>query len=619
MIVDYEELPSVLDVRAALAVDAPVLHPHFDSYLRLDPPLGTLIERNHPNNYSTHAIFKGERDLQAVFARAHRVFEHEFETPRTYPGFLEPRAATVWIEGGIVHIRTTNKQPFIFRRQFALAVGIAEEDIIVEPAAIGGDFGGKGFTPDEYPCYYLARATGRPVAHVATYTEELRRGPTRHRASLKLRTAIDEHGRLIAHTSDVLYDGGAYAAAKPMASLLPGSSYGSVPYRIPNVRIELRGIYTNTLPAAHVRGPSDFQTFTSWEQHIDLIAQALGADPIAFRLKNVVRDGDALFTGEVMHVPQAVPVLETLDREAGPRLRGPGNGRGISLACNHTGSGDTSLQLELAADGSVTVLAGAVDQGTGAATVACRVIAAILSIAPERVTMRRLNTANATYDAGSGHARVTHIVRRAAQDGAEKLLSQLDALRERDDEPFDVVAQRACVNGAVRVTGTFKTQTGYQVPNDMGFGGIAIDVFVDRETGELSIRNVLLVTDAGTIINPIAHQGQIDGAFIFGLGAALTENVAHDDDGRLTALSLADHKMLCMRDIPPMRTVLIPGPAGDGPFGARGIGELFNIGAAAAILNAVDDAVGVRLALLPIRSEDIYFRLAAAAADLPSG
>jgi CO/xanthine dehydrogenase Mo-binding subunit len=613
VVVEYEQLPAVLDVVAALQPGAPVLHPGLDRYARLSPAPKAAIERHHPNNYTAHAIFKGERDLDAIFARAHRVFDHTFETQRTYAGYIEPRSTVVWLNGRTVHIRSANKTPFLFRKQFAHTAGISENDVIIEPSAIGGDFGGKGLTADEYPCYYLARHTGRPVAHVATYTEELRRGPTRHRASLRLRSAIDENGHFLAHVSAVLYDGGAYAAAKPMATLLPGSAYGSIPYRVPNVRVELRGIYTNTLPAAHVRAPGDQQTFTAWEQHVDLIARELGRDPIAFRLDNAIRDGDTLFTGEVMPRPEAVLVLETLQREAGPKPAGPGMGRGISLACNHTGSGDTALRMRLSADGSILVRTGAVDQGSGVATIVARVVAAALGIAPERVTTRRSSTAEAAFDAGSGHARQSNISGKAALDAAEQLRARLEAVRTDPGETFAELAARACAREPIEVVGTFKTQTGAHVPNDMGFGGCAIDVYVDPETGQLSIRNALLVTNTGQIINPVTHQGQIEGAFIFGLGAALTEGAEVDEDGRVRALSLADYKLMCMRDIPPLRTVLVPGHQADGPFGARGIGELFNIGTIAAVLNAVHDATGVRLRRLPVRSEEIYAALHGAA------
>ena len=605
----YEELTPVLDARAALEAHAPVLHPAWDGYGKLSAHRSAPAPRTHPNVYAQHTITKGNPDIEALFAKAARVFEHDFETPRTHPGFIEPRATVVWIENGVVHIQSPNKTPFMFRRQFAHVAGLAETDVIIEPSAIGGDFGGKGLTADEFPCYYLARATGRPVQHVATYTEEFRRGPTRHRTSLNLRSAVDEYGQFIAHVSTVVYDGGAYAATKPIATLLPGSGYGSVPYRVPNVRVDLRGVYTNTLPAAHVRGPADFQTFTSWEQHVDLIARALGDDPLAFRLKNVIRDGDALFSGEIIDRPMATAVLETLRRECGPAPSGSGNGRGIALTCNHTGSGDSFLRMRLSVDGSIVVSSGAVDQGAGVATVVSRVTAAVLGADPRRVRLQRSNTADALPDGGSGHDRVTHIVGRAAFDAAERMRARLEDVRENAGETFEQLAQRACAAGPVEVIGEFRSDHGAQVPGDMPFGGYAVDVHVDAGTGAFSIRNVVLVTDVGQIINPIAHQGQIEGAFIFGLGAARTEEVSLDEDGRVVTLSLADYKLPSIADIPPLRTVLIQGPSGDGPFGARGIGELFGSGVAAALLNAIDDAVGARLRRLPARAEDIYAAL----------
>jgi CO/xanthine dehydrogenase Mo-binding subunit len=152
-------------------------------------------------------------------------------------------------------------------------VGLPEEQVVIEPVAIGSDFGGKGLTVDELPCYFLSRATGRPVRYTSTSTEELRRGPTRHAATVTLRSVVDADGRLLAHHSDVRYDGGAYAATKPIPNLLPGNAYGSIPYRVPNVRLDITGVYTNALPAAHVRGPGELQTFSAWELHVDRIAR----------------------------------------------------------------------------------------------------------------------------------------------------------------------------------------------------------------------------------------------------------------------------------------------------------------------------------------------------------
>lgn len=618
VVVTYDPLPAVLDITAALEAGAPVIHPDRSRYRRVGEPAPGEPAHTHPNIYTTVVRTTGSAELEPIFENAFRVFEHTFESPRQHAGFIEPRATLVWIDGDVVHVHSPNKTPFLFRRQFSEATGIAEDRIVIEPSAIGGDFGGKGLTVDELPCYYLARATGRPVRYVTSYSEELRRGPTRHKALVTLKSAVDRDGTLLAHASTVRYDGGAYAAAKPMVTLLPGNGYGSIPYRVPNVRIEISGVYTNTLPGAHVRGPADLQTFTAWEQHVDLIARALGIDPIEMRLRNVVRDGEPIISGEVMNRPMASEVLRTLRRELSPITRGAGAGRGISLTSTHMGSGNASARLRLSADGVIDVLLGAVDQGAGVATVVRRVVAACLEIEPERVFARRISTLDAFPDPGSGHSRVTHVVGRAALDAAERLKERLEALRRDPDESFDDLARRACAEGEIEIVGSFVSDHGTQVPADMSFAAYAVDVEVDGETGQVSVRDVLLVIDVGRIINPIAHRGQVLGGFAFGFGEALTEEVRLNEDGAVLTPTLGDYKLPTTADIPPIRVVLLEAVPGDGPYGARAIGELCNIGVPAAVMNAVHDAVGIRVARFPVRAEDVYEGIAAARQQMSS-
>ncbi len=590
VVVVYEELPAVLDTAAALAPDAPVLHPDYTAYDYIMPH-DERPARTHPNIYGGKTIRKDDAELDAIFAQAPYVFEHAFETPRQLAGFIEPRATLVWIDGDVVHLHSPNKGPYAFRRHFAHAAGIPEEKVVIEPVAIGGDFGGKGLTTDELPCYFLARATGRPVRYVATYGEELRRGATRHRSTVTLRSALDAGGTFLAHASSVVYDGGAYAATKPIPTLLPGNSYGEIPYRVPHARLECIGVYTNTLPGAHVRGPGSVQTFFAWEQHVDRIARALEIDPLDFRARNIVRDGDANLLGETIRQPMGYEVLQTLQRSCTPRAAGDGIGRGVSIICAHTGSGKTAVRMRTRA-GRIEVILGAVDQGAGLATVVRRVVAAALGIDPELVDVRRANTTDAPFDQGSGHSRVTHIVGRAALDGAEQLREAWDAGRDTE------------------VVGRFVSDHGESVPGDLIFAAYALDVHVDRETGEIDVRNALFVMDAGQIINPVAHQGQIEGGFVMGLGSALMEDVTVNADGRVTTPSLGEYKLPTMRDIPPLRTILLEAPPGDGPFGTRMIGELSNVGVAPAVVNAIHDAVGVRLAHFPALAENVYHALA---------
>lgn len=615
----YAPLPAVLDAEAALRPGAPTLHPEWDDYPFPAYEGKPRPARAHPNIQGAYVKTKGDPDR--AFARAAHVFEHRFTTPRQHCGYLEPRATLVWIDGfGIVHVHSPNKHPFPLREQLARATGVPVERIVVECTAIGGDFGGKGLTLDEYPCYFLARATGRPVRSVQRYGDELADGTTRHACSLVLRTACAADGTFLAHDSHVVLDGGAYAAGKPRATLIPGSGYALIPYRIPDARIEVATVYTNTLPAAHVRGPGEVQVSFAWEQHVDMIAAALGFDPLALRLKNLLRDGDTTPTGEPVAHPAAREVLETL---RGELARAPAAGaRGIALTCSHTGGGKTSLKLTLDADCRVEVVAGIADQGAGALTMLQRVVAEALRVEPAAVSVRQGNTAEAFADPGAGASRVTNILGRAAEDAATKLIAALEqrcGMPFRDGafqgaggraSSFAEVARAVAGPEGLEVVGAFDSAPpGAPHAPDLTFGAYAVDVSVDEATGALTVHDALYVADLGTVVNPVAHRGQLAGGFVFGLGGALLEELPIDENGKVTALSLGEYKLPASVDVPPFRAVAVDAAPGHGPSGAKMAGELTNVGVAPAIANAVYHAVGVRLFTVPLTAERIFAAL----------
>jgi CO/xanthine dehydrogenase Mo-binding subunit len=609
--VEYEELKPVLDPFEALKPDAPILHPDHDQYLWKAYVGKTPPKRAHPNVQGGNAMRKGEADLEPIFAQAHRVFEHSFVTPRQHAGFIEPKSTVVWIDQDeTVHVVTPNKQPFNVREQMSNVTGLPKEKIVVEPSAIGGDFGGKGLTLDEFSCYYLAKATGRPVRRVDSYTDELQGGTTRHRAYITLKTAVDTDGTFLAHHSTVIYDGGAYGAGKPGGTVTPGAGYTTVPYQVPNVKVDVTVVYTNTVPTAHVRSPGAPQLYFCWEQHADLMAEALGIDPLEFRLRNCVKQGDAFPTNEKIKDANAVMVLERLKQELKPLVPAPGRGRGYGLVVWHLGAGKTAVQMRLNADGSVVVFTGVPDQGAGAFTVVRRVAAAALGIAPDKVDVQRLPTDTALEDPGAGASRVTHIVGGATAVAAQKLIEKVaetagtgGSLAER--------AAKACANGPLEVVGAYDGNHDASHPADFSFVVCAVDVDVDRETGAFRIADALLIADVGQIINPIGHQGQIDGGFIYGLGNAIMEEMPLDESGKVTTLSLGEYKLPTIADIPPFRTVLVQAAAGEGPFGAKAAGELGNTAIPAAVANAVARAVGVRLMEYPVTSERIFSALQA--------
>jgi CO/xanthine dehydrogenase Mo-binding subunit len=607
--VDYDELPAIFDPLDALAPGAPLLHDHPETYAYIG---GERAKQAHGNIQGSRRQVKGERDLEPLFAAAHRVFEHRFRTPRLHHGFIDA--------AGTLHVHTPCKSPFWLRGQLASVTGLAPEKIVIETCSIGGDFGGKGLVIEEFACYFLARETGRPIKAVMNYIDELGTMSHRHSAEIRLRTGVDAAGAFLVHEAEVTYDGGAYAGAKPTPFLVPsGSGFATVPYRVPHARIDVRAVYTNTLPAGHMRAPADVQTVFAWESHVDMIARELHIDPLELRLRNAVEPGDVALAGEAFRDVRSREVLETLARESAWGQPLPaGHGRGMSFTSRHMGGGTTAVRLRLDAGGVVSIVSGIPDQGAGIGTVVQRVAAAALGIRLDRIAFRRGTTSEAPNDPGAGGSRSTHIVGRATERAARELRAKLEAAtgaKLRDDrfvqpngtsESFDSVAARLCAAAPIELTGSYSSE--HAEPGhagDYSFCAYAIEVAVDRETGTVRVVDACFVADVGTIINPTAHQGQIDGGFAFGFGCALTEEIVIEN-GKVATLSLGDYKIPSIADVPQLRTILVRGSSGEGPFGAKAAGELSNTSVAPAIANAIANASGARITTLPLTSERVY-------------
>jgi len=367
---------------------------------------------------------------------------------------------------------------------------------------------------------------------------------------------------------------------------------------------------------------------------VDLIAREMGLDPIDLRVRNAVRSGDLSGAGERVREARVADALEVVRREARwDEPRPPGRGRGLSAEIRHVGGGKTSMPMRLLPDtAQVEVLTGMVDQGAGAYTVIRRVAAVALGVAPERVLVRYGDTGEAPLDPGAGGSRVTHVVGQAALDGGQRLKRVLEDLaaeafgwpagevrleHERfvagtESASFDEVALRLGHGAPVEVTGEYGGEVhGHDEGGDFNASVYAVEVEVDRETGVVRVCDAVQVVDVGTVINPLAHQGQLNGGFAFGIGAALMEELAVDEAGKVATLSLGEYKLPTAMDMPPLRTVLLRTAVGPGPFGAKAVGEVTNSGVAPAIANAVHDAVGVRIFELPITAEKVLNALAA--------
>ena len=307
--VEYEELPAVFDAEAALEPDAPILHPDAEQYY----PAGKMPELPHRNAVSHATATKGDEDIDRLFAQAHLVVEDVYRGPRQHQGYVEPHGCVVWIdEQDRVQVVSTCKTPFSLRDNIAKVVDLPSDQIVVDCRFIGGDFGGKGTTVEEYSCYFLARATGRPIRSIMTYADDLTSGNPQHAAKYYLRTAVDREGKIIAHECRAYLNAGAYSTGRGSAS----SGLGCLAvYNVPNLRFEGYWAYTNLVPFGNMRAPGDFHRAHAGEVHIDHIARELAMDPLEFRLENCLRPGDRMLTGGKVRNPRAVEVLETLRRE----------------------------------------------------------------------------------------------------------------------------------------------------------------------------------------------------------------------------------------------------------------------------------------------------------------
>jgi len=613
--VTYEELPAVLDLDAALEPDAPLLHRDFDSYPGVRRPL------DEPSNAYRWTV-NDRGDLDAGFAEADIIVEGEYETQRHHQAYLEPHASVVSIEGGRAHVWTNTKVPQNIRDDLAATVGISRDEIVLHHSHIGGDFGGKG-TPMDLPvCYFLARAAGRPVRMVADYIEEFMAGMPRHATRTRLRTGVMRDGSISAHHVQFFVNSGAYAGYKP-AGVIGGAPRAAGPYRVPNTRIESVHVYTNTVPGGHMRAPGSPQAVFALESHLDEVARELGLDPLEFRMRNLIEDGEETAWGQHFENVRVKETLEAAADAAGYReATAPFVGRGIAIGDHGSGGGIGNAEVALEPGGGVVLGTAIFDQGSGTHTTLQQVVAEEMRAPLHRIRLEVWDTDGTVDDSGIGGSRATRVNTTVAYQAAQDARSRLVALAaERLDAPEEAITldgDELRVEGRddvlrwpellaeweERVVGRAYLEDTEPV-RVTGFVAQIAEVEVDPETGQVRVLGLTTAHDVGRVLNPVGHQGQINGGVVQGLGYALMEELTVED-GRVATLSFGDYKIPTSLDIPELRTVLLESEDGVGPYDIKGIGETPNVPVAAAIANAVADAAGVRIADLPLTSEKVY-------------
>ena len=614
--VEYEELPAVADIAEAMADGAPVIHEHLAGYAGVPGR-----PDNEPNVLSLKEHTDG--DVAQGMAEADVVIEHTFRTPGVHQVYLEPHATVVSAEdAGRIDVWASCKAPFRLKKMLAEQLELEEEDIHVHGVALGGDFGGKGSQMDVPVCYYLSRAAGRPVKMVMNYTEELMAGDPRHPSVMRVKLGAKRNGTLAALDTDIYFDSGAYSGFKP--SEIDGS-YVTNAYRVPNYAIRTYNVYTNGVPGGYMKSPGQPQAVFAIESLLDMLARKLGLDPITIRLKNLLQDGDVLPNKRAM---EKIRCRETIDAALaaagwqGEKL-GADTGRGMALGFRHTGgSGTVNLEVSCNADGGVTVLTAIPDIGTGTHTLLRQITAELLTLPAEQVEVTRGDTDTFDTDAEPGGSKITAMAGRGLVQAVEELRDRMteaaaqalgckaDAVTLEDGRFSADGAALAFADVAGKLIAeeqALSVRTSYQPqrsPVPAFFVQVA-EVAVDRETGTVDVKKVVTAHDVGTIINPLGHQGQIDGGFVQGLGYAVMEEMVKDGP-RVTTLNLGDYCVPCVKDLPSLETVLVEDQTGPGPYNAKAIGEMSIVPTAPAIANAVEAAVGVRIADLPITAEKVF-------------
>lgn len=616
--VDYEELKAVYDPLEAMSPGAPILHEKLATYENLRLPVSDL-----PNVHSHMRWQTG--DCEKGFQESDFIFEQTFTTQRVHHGYLEPHAAVVHVDSsGRTLVWSPAKGPYATRQQLADWLEMEESRIVLQLCSIGGDFGGRGALMDIPVCYYLAKATGRPTKMVMSYSEELTAAAPRHPSVITLKTGVKKDGRLAARRVKAIFNSGAYAGFKNNVTVnLPGARDGAGAYRIPDITIDAYSVYTNCVPSGIMRGPGEPQLAFAVESHMDYIARELRLDPFELRRLNVLRRGDRLPDGKRLENDKGLELLDRMARKirwGAKKSERPYAGKGIALSMKGINIGEANIEVGFKQGGTLYIKTTVPDTGTGTHTILRQIVGETLNIPAQTIDVVIGNTDTFPTDVMVSASRVTYLAGRAAQKAANDLRERLiGAAANHFGWPRESIRiTRGTVCGPnhkkipfaeiASLTTGLKTIGNFNVKEQSGlacFYGQAAEVRVDPETGELKILKIVCAHDVGTIIHPVAHQGQVDGAMIQGLGFALSEHLV-DEEGKIITANLGEYKLPNVMDVPRHETVLVHDPDGPGPFQSKPIGEHGTVPTAPAIANALYDALDVQITDLPITAEKIY-------------
>lgn len=656
--VEYELLEPILDMRDAMKEGAPILHdqPEYVNFADSNPAINLAAK-----------IRIDIGDVDKGFAEADQIFEREYVVPKVQQAHIEPHVTlTYWDENDRLVVRTSTQVPFHARRVLAPVLGLPVKQIRVIKPRIGGGFGNKQEILIEDVAAHLTIATGKPVLYEMSREEEFIASRSRHPMRIKMRTGVLNDGTMTANEMTALSDTGAYGCHALTVTGNTGQKsmglyVGDGKYRqAPNIRFYADIVYTNTPPAGAYRGYGVPQGYWPLDRHMEYIANALGMDPIEFRLKNTVRSGEfqpfstAWNEGRepVPEVLQTVGLAECLQKgreaigwdekynnpswqhvEGQPHLR-----RGIGVAAVMQGTAIPFLDMGGASikindDGSFNLLVGATDLGTGSDTVLAQIAAETLGVSTDDIIVLSSDTDTTPFDVGAYASSTTYVsgtaVLKACQDVAEQIKRRAcmifaDRGFEFSSEEIQLKDKHAVAPNGEKVSlatialdslhwrqqEQIMATASYVSPNSPPpFAAQFAIVLVDIETGEVTVEDLIMVVDSGVIINPITASAQIEGGIAQALGYGVCEEMVYDESGVAREIDLVDYHIFRADEMPRIRSIFVETYEKTGPYGAKAVAEIPLDGAAPAIGNAVFNACGVDLLEIPIVPEKVLSEL----------
>ena len=602
--VDYELLPAVSDVKAALAPGAPLVH------------------EGRTNNV-VHSVRLRYGDLTAGFAAADVIIQGHYTTPFVDHAYLQPEAGLAAVDdNGRVMIWVATQWPDEDRRQIAYALGLPLDRICEILTATGGAFGGREDISVQIVLTLLALKTGRPVKIVNSRPESLVASTKRHPFDMHYRTGATRDGTLTAMEISFLCNSGAYASTSQVV-LNTAVTLAAGTYEVPNVSVDADAIYTNTSISAAMRGFGSNQPNFAVEMQMNKLAVALGMDPVALRRRNLYRNGSVMLTGQVLEA--GVGATKALDaalaqakrRKLRPGMhRAPGTrlyGVGVACGCKNVGYSlgwdDASRAIVEAWPDHAELKIGAVDVGQGSNTVMAQLAASKLELP---LTAIQVTTSNSDIvpDSGSSsasrHTFVTgNAVLRAADEAARRLASL------GPNPPTSVLPVVVDVTYHAPATQGMDPETGQTSSANFSYayGTQVVEVEVDSGTGEVRVLQAIASHDVGRAIHRTNIEGQIEGGFVMSQGYTLLEEYALQD-GRPKTTTLATFLIPTILDVPPsIDTVIVEEPDPNGPYGAKGVGEMTMLPTPGAIAAAIYDAAGIWIDDLPMTPERVLAAL----------